>query len=74
MNSYFIKRLIVGYFILILSIPIINSTSATEISNFTNEDCNCPELGMELKTSHAQGNEMFKARFEKSSGHLRKLE
>lgn len=71
MNSYFIKRLIVGYVILILSIPIINSTSATEISNFTEEDCACPELGMELKTSHAQWNEMFKARFEKSGAHSR---
>ncbi|MBN2602654.1 MAG: hypothetical protein JXA91_00800 [Candidatus Thermoplasmatota archaeon] len=71
MNSYFIKRLIVGYVILIFSIPLINCTSATEISNFTEADCACPELGMDLKYAHAQKNEMFKARFEKSSGHSR---
>ena len=66
MKSYFIKKLIVGLFILILSVPVITYTSAVEISNFTEDDCVCPGLGMELKYAHAQWNEMFTARFEKS--------
>ena len=61
------KKILAVFVYMLLFSPIINYVSANEVPDFTKDDCKCPELGMEMISSHAQWNEMFKAKFEKNS-------
>jgi hypothetical protein len=66
MHTYFLKRTLVVLLFLLLLVPLSYRITGVEIADFTEEDCNCPGLGMDLKYAHAQWNEMFTARYEKS--------
>jgi len=67
------KRLAIGVIVLILLSSIIVTVGGDEDAghskHFTEEDCECDDLGMKQISAHAQWNEMFKAIFEDPTGY-----
>ena len=66
MQTCFCKRTLVAILFFMLVVPPSYRITGVEVADFTEEDCNCPGLGMDLKYAYAQWNQHFQARYEKS--------